>query len=250
MENIQKKLDELYLSYLSNVLDNREVVEAIQNQEISSPLFIDVNAPQSNYINRPFKVLYVGQENNGWFNLNQRKKVGLEKISDLNKYLIELKSLYFEFNIGEQYNKPIFIFLDILIESIQNYKQGEESTGFLWTNLIRHSGKFNEGKIPDKFEDKLMYDNNFIFRKEMEILDPNAVIFVTGPNYDKFLKNTFNGISFISVKNYDINEIAVLKHANLPKYSCRVYHPNFHNRLGGAEYMKELSQDIIDCFRN
>ena len=153
MENIQKKLDELYFNYLSRIFDDKDVFEAIQNYEISSPLLIDVNAPQGNYLKRKFRVLYIGKENNGWFNEKERAKAGLKKITDINTYLTELKKLYYNFNIGIEYNKPIFRFLDILIDKIQTHYGGEESTGFLWTNLIRHSGDYGTGKIIDKYID-------------------------------------------------------------------------------------------------
>lgn len=102
--------------------------------------------------------------------------------------------------------------------------------------------------FPEKFEDKVMYHNNYILREEIKILNPNAVVFVTGPNYDMFIKKTFQDICFEQVKTFDINEIAILKHKELPNKSIRVYHPGYQNRLGGRKYMVELSNDIIDCF--
>lgn len=146
IENLQEKLDNLYLSYLDRILKDKEIIEAINNNEMSSPLFIDIKVSQGNY-KRPFKVLYVGQENNGWFSSKQRENAELQEIlhSNKNKYLEALKKLYTDFDIGREYSSPIFNYLEILIHQMQEKKGGEESTGFLWTNLIRHSGDYEMG---------------------------------------------------------------------------------------------------------
>lgn len=244
MKELQNKLDELYLEYLNKILKDEVITNAIENGKLSSPLFIDVSAPQGNYVDRPYKVLYVGQETNSWFNEKERKEKSLLRINDASIYLTALKDLYKKFNIGEKYNTPIFLFLDILISEIQSKQGSEDKTGFLWTNLIRHSAAYNEGKPSKDIIQKVMYDNNYILRQEINILNPNAIIFVTGPNYDEFLKNTYPKLEIKQVKRYGIDEIASLHHPELKAKSIRVYHPGYHRNLGGTEYMKELSQDI------
>ena len=54
------------------------------------------------------------------------------------------------------------------------------------------------------------YDNNFILRKRKEILHPNALIFLTGPLYDKYITYSYPNIKYYNFKSFDIRQLAII----------------------------------------
>lgn len=242
MKNLQNQLNELYLDYLNKIFADKEIFDKVQKFEISSPIFLDCNAEFGNYANSDYRVLYVGKQTNCWFNENEREQSGLfNDISDLNKYLFALTNLYKTFNIGANYKTAIFTFMDILVEELRS---NNKKTGILWTNLLRHDN-FGQGKVPYNVEEKITFDNNYIFRKEIEILKPDAIVFVTGPNYDYILEKTFPGIKKIAIKDMEVREICLLEHKDIPRKAIRVYHPDAH-KFYGKNYRLKLSSDILE----
>lgn len=108
---------------------------------------------------------------------------------------------------------------------------------------MRHDS-YGEGKVLKDVEKKITFDNNYIFRKEVEILKPDAIVFVTGPNYDYILENTFLGLKKVHVNEEDDErEICFFKHRDLPEKSIRVYHPSYIYRQG-EEYIKLLLEQL------
>ncbi len=235
MNQTQEKLNELYDSYLEKVLSNKEISNYILNDTISSPLFINLDLSSNNYIESDVKILYVGKENNGWFGFNERNVYGMNNdIFEKEKYLNSLLDLYGRFELGKKYQKPFFLFKDILAEKIEerNYK-----VGVLWSNLLRFDCQ-NKWELKKKvFE----IDGNEILKKEIEILKPNLIVFVTGPNYDYFIDKTFIENEYIQINNKPIREKCIIKHQNLPRNTFRIYHPDYQLRLG-----KNYRWDIVD----
>ena len=242
---MQTELNNLYAEYLKEIFSDRKLYEQILNFEISSPLFINCNAEFGKYKDSDFKVLYVGQETRFWYNQNERKSSELlHDLQDTQKYKNELTELYKKFNLGHNYKYPIFIFMDIIVNKLRD---NNKSTGVLWTNLLRHDGF--PGKVPAETEKKISYNNNYIFRKELEILKPDAIVFVTGPNYDYILENSFRGLEKIKIDEKSEREICLLKHENLPDKTIRIYHPSYHNRIS-SDYKWNLGDTINDLLRN
>jgi hypothetical protein len=237
MNQIQKQLNELYLNYLTTILKDNEIYEGIVNHTISSPLFINSEVKVGKYFESDLKFLYVGKENNGWFNEKDRKRSGLDDdIQNTEKYLNDLLNLYYCFNIGTNYKSPIFTFFDVLVDKARTEKP---KTGFLYSNLLRidcSKSEYLKNKV-------FAIDNNNILLKEIEILKPDVIIFATG-TYDGFLKSTFKGVKYGTTINRKINEYSLLQHPLLPEKSIRIYHPDYHSRKG-ADYRWLLAEDII-----
>lgn len=247
MNKIQSELNQLYSEYLDVIFSKSELVEKILNFNISSPLFVDVDIETGNYLNSDYKVLYVGKETNCWYNMQERERDGLlSSITQKKEYLTKLLNLYYTFNLGQHYNTAIITFYRILLNKL---KGTHGNVGILWTNLLRHdyfrNGRSsNNGKVPWEVEQQISYNRNFIFRKEIEILKPDAIVFVTGPNYDYILENSYEGIEKKPVENYLIREACTMKHPILPGKCIRVTHPNSHKFMG-KEHRWNLADMII-----
>ena len=233
MKKNQKELNNLYSVYLSKLIDDEKFNSYLSKDAINSPLLIGADVERGNYYESDIKILFVGKENNGWFGLGERNNKKTD-INDKEKYLQDLVDYYCQFNLGEKYKTPFFTFMDILIGK---FKETNLNVGVLWSNLLRiDCGNDLKKEIID-------IDKNQILIKEIEILNPDLVLFLTGPNYDNYLNDTFVGVRKISIENKGLREICMLKHADLPLKALRVYHPDYYSILG-ADYRHVLADTI------
>ncbi len=245
MNETQKKLNELYSGYLDVLQDNHKMAEYIQDESKSSPLFINVNVPYGKYLESDIKILYVGKENNGWSSRGRLKRDYLIE-GDYNdkSYVDALIGLYDSFDIGKKYRKPFFTFLFDLINS---YRGKSIHIGVLWTNLLRMDCTRKNKYIKN---DMFNADKNEILRKEIEVLKPDIIIFVTGPSYDNFLKRTFDDLTFNESDNKALSKrrFALLKSKYLPEISIRTYHPGaYRNKyIHKQNIKKEVIKTIND----
>lgn len=238
---IKSQLDLLYKNYLETIFSDKELAEMIDNLILSSPQLLDVETIRGKYLDSDFKLVFVGKETNGWFNRNERLEEGLIKINNqFEKYIFSLKKIYSRHNIGLNYRTPIYLFIDLLIDRLSINK----NVGFLLTELLRHD--YNGSGLPSKIIDKVAYNNNFILREELEILSPDALIFLTGPTYDRHIKMTFPNAVFKEVAGYSLNQVSFIENIPNVKKAIRIYHPDYHNRLGGD--FKYQMTEVINNF--
>lgn len=241
---MQNELDKLYLEYLDKILSDNEILKEIEENKLSSPQFVDVSTPETKYLTSDFRIVLVGKETFGWVNPKEREEAGLSNINGKNrKYLEELKRIYKAHNLGHRdgstYNSPIFQFIDLLYNIIV---QKRNVPGMILTELLRHD--YEQSTMPDVLSDKTMYDNNYILRKELEILNPNAILFLTGPSYDKYIKHTYPDVVFKDINDFNKNEFALLEGIPNIEKAFRIYHPGYINRLG-RDYKTNLVEQII-----
>jgi hypothetical protein len=238
MKEVKRELNELYLSYLSKVVEDRKYFDYIDKESIDSPLFISPTVERGNYYNSNLKILFVGKENNGWFGKKEREECGVKNIQDKNLYLEKNLDLYERFNLGKNYRKPFFTFIDLLISK---FNEKGLSAGFVWSNLLRMDCGGEHNIKTEVFN----IDENKILVNEIKILKPDMVIFATGPNYDYWLDKTFIGLSKECMDDKTEREFCILKHPALPEKSVRIYHPDYHLRLG-SDYRIELIEKLIE----
>lgn len=235
---MQRHLDNLYQTYLETIFSDKELEEMIENFIVSSPQFLDTETPRGNYIESEFKVVIIGKETNGWFNANERNEEGLEQINkQFDKYIDTLKKLYSRHNIGANYRSPIYLFIDLLVKRLSEFKK----VGILLTEMIRHD--YYGSELPNEIISKVAYDNNFILRKELEILNPDALIFLTGPSYDRHITMTYPTAVFQELEGYSLNQVSVIKNIPYIEKAIRIYHPDYHNRLG-TNFKYEMTELI------
>lgn len=228
MKETQRKLNELYFDYLEVLQNNDKMIQYVQDESKSSPLFINVDAPYGKYLESDIKILYIGKENNGWSSrASLKRKYLIEGGYSDNSYVEALIGLYKSFNLGANYRKPFFTFLSDLI---QPYRDNSIRIGVLWTNLLRMDCT---GKNKYIKNDMFNADNNEILRKEIDILKPDITIFVTGPSYDNFLRKTFDDLTMHESDNKELNRrrFALLESKHLPGTTIRTYHPGAYKNI-------------------
>ena len=244
MKNTQKQLDRLYIEYLDKIFSSNDIYKKVEDFTFSSPLFIDLQVKNGKIAEKEYKLLFVGQQTKGWFNKRERKELNIKIKTD---YLNALKELYIEFNYGDRleenkYNGYLWQFQRPLLDKIN--EKVNNKFGLLWSNLVRVDE--NQGKIDDKDTiEKIAYNNNEILRKEIEIIKPDAVVFVTGYSYDWLLEKTFDDLIFKQSANENLNirKLAILESEFLPKLSFRTYHPR---PLYQNPYLRTSRDEIID----
>jgi hypothetical protein len=80
--------------------------------------------------------------------------------------------------------------------------------------------------------------------KELEITNPTAVLFFTGPNYDQIILDEFPGARFEGMGGRPIRQFAQVCHDSLPVASFRTYHPGYLAR-GKWSWIDELANKVI-----
>ena len=122
-----------------------------------------------------------------------------------------------------------------------------ENVGVMWSNVFRVD--YEGGSILNADEEHrlpLMKQQAEVLRREIEILDPHACIFLTGPHYDSILENAFPDLRTEDVEPVkNAWQLAKLLHPNLPQRTFRTYHPAYLRRSGRWGYLDHVKSQIV-----
>ena len=208
-----------------------KVCNAVNDEELWTVLHLACVPP--NYEKMKYKILIVGQENDGW---------GIEDNARLSMFAT------LDFLDSKDYNdrRPFFSFPYKFCKSINNLEdiQDSKKTYFTWANLREFS--FNEEpKTSLGKEAQSIIDNEFnILEEEIKIINPDIVLFLTGHKYDCHIEKQLKGVEFKTVENYDKKQFARVEHEALPKNSFRIYHPLYlRYRKLENEYLERLKKE-------
>ncbi len=194
---------ELIKIYQDRQADFNEIAEKIKTENLHGPF---LTSPGERYRNSKIRLLIIGQETNGWY--------------DIQSKIEGLMNVYEEFNLGEKYYSSPFWNVTRKVERALEIEEYSSA----WTNLNKYdvNSKRPQGsheKEISKFDDLLL--------SEIEILKPDICVFFTGPHFDFRLKNIYDGIEFRKEDNWKTNQLVTLKHEKLPTISIRTYHPKY-----------------------
>lgn len=225
---INQKLLKLFESNWGVV---EKVCNAVKEEELWTVLHIA--CVPYNYEKMKYKILIVGKENDGWVFNNDARGSMLDTLDFLNSKDYNDKRPFFDFPY--KFCKSLNNLVDI---------QDSKKTYFTWVNLREFS--FDEApKTSLGKEAQSIIDNEFnILEEEIKIINPDIVLFLTGPTYDYYIKNQLKGVEFKTVENYQIGQFARVEHKSLPDNSFRIYHP-FYLRINGleSEYLEKLKKE-------
>ena len=225
---VNQKLLKLYESKWDIVLKVREVATN------SKELVFHSSCIPPNYNEMKNKILVVGKKTNGWeFKENAKESM-----------LFTLGFLY-----SKKHNDKLsFTFPYKFCKSINdyNYQKVIKKTYFAWISI----NKFSYGK-DDKTElnreAQYIVDNKFnILEKEIEIINPDIVLFLTG-DYDRYIKKQLDGVKFHKLGNCEC-DIARVEHKVLDKrISFRTYQPDYFRFIKKGKYDKCLKELVKEC---
>ena len=201
---INQKLTELYQENW-----NGYISEIRGNLNATNPQLICVS---NEYASAEIKVVVVGQETFFWGGeFDQEIREG--RYPTIN----DLQLLYNKFaNEKFGYNSPFWNFMKRL-------KLKSDGIGIVSTNIIKigRNGKGYDNEVKDLTKE---YFN--VIRKELEILQPDLVVFTTGPKYDKIIKEFLGEVNIL----LDNNKLAIYKIEGLSYGAIRTYHPHYMSR--------------------
>lgn len=125
-----------------------------------------------------------------------------------------------------------------------------------WTNIdkLHLISKGKTKQLKDECEKvlnkKYLNDKSSIFEREIEIINPAVIIFLTGPHYYKTMEYAL-GTSFDDKPMLTKNQSKLIVNITdkLKKYSSVesafwTYHPNFLNRRKGTNNKNEIENEI------
>ena len=224
---INQKLLKLFESKWEAV---NKVYDTLQEEEEWAVLHLACIPP--NYEKTKYKILIVGQENNGYGYETEPKKSML--------FTLDFQSnRYYD-------NAPFFSFPYSFCASINdcdNEKYSKKSY-LAWVNLKEFSFE-TSSKKPLNEKAQNIIDNEYnILEEEIKIINPDIVLFLTGPYYDYYIEKQLKGVEFKTVENYGIRQFARVEHEALPKNSFRIYHPVYLRRRSlENNYLEKLKKE-------
>ena len=209
--SINQKLKQLYQI-------NLPIIEKIADElkdDFDGPLLMHCWDEEFN--NAEYKILFIGQEhtNTCWF-ANDAIEAPLE--------------WYQNFELGKNYNSPFWRAVKQLNKTLN--RNTSHKPNFLSTNVSKYAT--TEGKsVGYDIHYRLVKDLNFnILANEIEIIKPDAIIFLSGSNYDKWIEIQFSdALTFDTPlhSNVPIKELSIVKCKGekllFPKHTYRTFHP-------------------------
>lgn len=212
------QLKELYQRYQNSF---EAITRKFPNADIAGPLLM---SPNSLYQKQKNKLLIIGQETKGWGYHSSDIDAGMK--------------LYEDFNLGVKYNSSPFWNITRKIERLL----GNDEYSCAWTNISKFD--VNAKRPLGEYLSKISEIDDLLI-KEIEILNPNVVLFFTGPNLDYRIRNVFSQIVYKSIEGFTSRQFCKLNHSVLPIRTFRSYHPkSLRIRKIEEPFIKYLKENI------
>lgn len=191
-----------------NLFENYYTIKNVS--ELSSPLLVSSNTTYiTNVKNSNNRILYVGQETNGWVNDGNYSIITQELLEDTYLEVIKRKN-----------TNEFFKFLDNF--STNNYEN------VIWTNTLIAGKKYGIGypNLTDKLQELSLENLLFIYK----YFKPHMTLFVSGPcnPYYEIVKEFLNTINSKIDTYPKISDPVTL---DSDKNIFWTYHPNYLNRV-------------------
>jgi len=244
--NMNEKLkivydEELNKQYLQEIFTKEEL------EKISAPHLLNIDEA---YMSSKIKILYVGKETNLWWGK-------LKHYIDINESAEILKQRYRAQFFGgdvpssvdikvpkpykvKSYGNPFLTEYKKLSDSIDG-KTGE----IVWANLLKMDLDRGKGYSKNSKGNKSIVEiSKRIFRRELEILEPDYIVFATSYTYDSVIKDFFGD----KITNSEVIETKSLWKFNIGNTICyRTWHPSvikYKAKKNKLEYYKDIISDI------
>lgn len=167
--------------------------------------------PSEEYIKSKLKLMIIGQETMGW-NSEQYQKAEEATVESL-------QERYDLFVNNGGFNSPYWQFQKAMKEKLAS------SVGFLSNNVVKIGCEYDPGYIKEVLDWQLEHFN--IFSGEIEVCQPDVMIFLTGPRYDKVLRLSLGRFSATCV-DPNIRCLHILRFEKYPDLPViRTYHPRY-----------------------
>ena len=121
----------------------------------------------------------------------------------------------------------------------------DKRIAYVWNNIVKIGKSQGSG-----FSGEEIYtvekDCFSVIRKEVDILKPDLILFLTG-TYDERIRDNWRDVQFSELSPYAVNEVAQVMSSELPIPAYRTNHPSARLQKGEMEARYRV---IIDDFIN
>jgi|GEM_PF-422646 len=245
MNSIEKEIFDMYIKEnLGNEMKNRHCRICKQNDDLAGPIsFFNFG---SNFNRDKYKIVFVGK--NTWFDMDDYIEYKYDGAYFADARKVGSDSLYGKRNN----NSPYWGYLECIIQKLYG-KTEEGIKNIAITNIIKCNTTGAQENSDDKTEKHIRNNciNSSAFEKEIEIMKPRRIIFLTGKDYDEYIRNFKFGCS----KSFDegntridekiISWSRILFDEDKSKYCfvLRTSHPQGKNK-------KRFVENIINWINN
>ena len=231
---MNEKLIELYKSNWTKISDELNAIISNKNysQKPTNPLLLSID--EEKYLNSEIKVLFLGQETNDWGNnFTGNIEETLEIYDDFYNSKYALNSY------GGHFWNGINRFIELLEK-----KFSEKRINYTWSNVVKIGASGRDQNHPENYIYNIELEYFKVLEKELEILRPDIILFVSGPNYDSNIEKNLKGVEFNTCNSsFSKRQIAKLKFKEFNNI-YRTYHPNYLWRNNINEYFETIINDI------
>jgi hypothetical protein len=212
--SINQQLHDLYSEHWGDLLSQLDD----EKNEHTNPLLICID--EEKLANADIKVMIFGQETKGWWD-----KDGFTR--SINVGMDRYKKFFCDEGFYPGYKRSAywkgFRFFQ---KELNKHNKGKKII-YIWNNISK-IGKANAktGVIP---RIRAIERNSFpVIKKEVDIIKPDIMIFLTGPNRDHDIKFHFSDVKFLNSDTSNTQrQLAKVSSKYLPPMSIRMYHPSF-----------------------
>ncbi|WP_343665231.1 hypothetical protein [Chryseobacterium mucoviscidosis] len=197
----------------------------------TNPLLLFVD--EKKYKNADIKIMIFGQETNDWEgDFQNNPNLSLETYND---FYNSNDCFGYAGQFWNGYNR----FLTLLSNKYPN-----KSIASVWNNVIKVGNSGRNKNYPPEYIYNIEKEYFNVISDEINILNPDAIIFFSGPNYDNEIRNSLRDISFQQLsEKFSERALAKLNYANRPNL-FRTYHPNYLWRNNINDFFEEIIKDI------
>ena len=229
MNTINQQLIDLYSSHWSALKLQSPKFDASKIKP-ACPLLLQVN--EDRFHSADLKIMYCGQETKGWGSLENSSME--ERLERYRSYFLD--GGYIKESGTSVYWKAVKRFQ----KHFEHEFEGKNIVS-IWNNISKIGLKKRKGMTDDVR--KLEREYFPVFRKEFEILQPDIVIFMTGPNRDKDIRFHFPELKIEHTGTGQTKrQLAVLSSPKLADVALRTYHPNY---FGGFNHAMEDTKNVL-----
>jgi hypothetical protein len=218
------ELEKIYTEQLNNIDIHlkKHNLNCHKDNRATNPFLICV---PENYLDFKNPIMIFGQETNSWC-----RECGMqsEYSHSLKKSLEIYKAFYLNGGI-DKYPGPFWNeFKRIRREVSKSY-----SAFFIWNN-INKIGRMGKGNVAEI--DRLQFEHFNVIKHEIKILKPLVFIFLTGHNYDHFIRKNIGEFKQRNISDslYELQFLGEFSHIK----AYKTFHPN-------ALYLKGKNKVVI-----
>ncbi|WP_422138331.1 hypothetical protein [Endozoicomonas sp. ALC020] len=210
---MNNKLYDLYEKHWFELFENLG-----DKNDFVNPFLIKVDPEKIK--NSDLKVMIIGQETKGWDEENGVHK-SIDKGIDLYDRFFIKEKFY------DGYGRSAFWKGFRFIQKEFKTAFPNKNISFIWNNISK-IGRAGTTGVTSRLRD--IERKHFpVVQEELNIIKPDIVLFLTGPNRDGDIKFHFPDAKIAAADStFSVRALARVQSEYLPKISIRTYHPSYY----------------------